>query len=483
MSEVELITNKTFEEIAIGDSASVTRTLTEDDLQLFATVSGDLNPTHFDLDFEIAEKSKGSVLGHGMWCGSLFSGLFGNQLPGPGTIYKSQNLNFHNPVLLGETVAVTVTVKQKTEKDKSILFDCAIVNDSGKTIVTGVAEVHAPSERVSREKTELASVTVARHGQYGELLKKAAAFEPVPTVVCHPCSDVALAGALEATDGELILPILVGPKARIEAVAQRIDASVADYEIIDTEHSHDSAKRSVELIREGRGELLMKGSLHTDEMMHETTDRDTGLRTERRLSHAFVMDVPTYRRSLIITDAGINIYPNLEDKADILRNAIELARALGVERPNVAILSAVETVTPNIASTIEAAALCKMADRGQIADAVLDGPLAFDNAISLDAANTKGISSPVSGRADIMLVPDLEAGNMLAKQLTFLANANPAGVVLGARVPIILTSRADSARARIASCAVAVILANARRQAVANRCPATVRSEKENAHE
>lgn len=464
MQDAELITNKTFDEINVGDNASTTRTLTLDDLHLFATVSGDLNPTHLDPEFQIDGKYIGHVVGHSMWGGSLFSSVLGNQLPGFGTVYKSQDLKFHNPIQLGETVTVTVTAKEKNDDEHTIIFDCRITNETGKNIVTGIAEVIAPSEHISRARSELGGVTITRHDRYEEMLKKCDSMPPVPTVVCHPCSDVALQGAMEAAEAGIIRPILVGPADKIRSVAAEFKIDLGDAEIVDVKHSHASAIRSVEIIREGRGELLMKGSLHTDEMMHEVTSRATGLRTERRLSHVFVMDVSTYPRTLMITDAAINIYPSLEDKADILQNAIELAHAMGIEKPNCAILSAVETVTPKIASTIEAAALCKMADRGQITGAVLDGPLAFDNAISLEAARTKGINSPVAGQANILLVPDLEAGNMLAKQLTFLANADAAGVVLGARVPIILTSRADTARARIASCAVAAILADARRR-------------------
>ena len=272
-----------------------------------------------------------------------------------------------------------------------------------------------------------------------------------------------MSGAIEAARLGLIAPILIGPAAKIAAVAASLGVALDGYQVVDVAHSHAAAAKSVELVREGRAELLMKGSLHTDELMGAVVARD-GLRTARRISHVFVMDVPTYHKVLIVTDGAINIAPTLEDKADICQNAIDLAVSLGVERPKVAILAAVETVTSKMPATIDAAALCKMAERGQITGAVLDGPLAFDNAISRDAARTKGIHSEVAGDPDILLVPDLESGNILAKQLTFLANADSAGLVLGARVPIILTSRADSVRSRIASCAVAVLAAHARRQ-------------------
>jgi phosphotransacetylase len=300
-------------------------------------------------------------------------------------------------------------------------------------------------------------------GKYEQLLARCQGMPAVATAVAHPCDDASLGAAVEAARARLIAPILVGPAQKIRAVAKASGIEIDPYEIVDVPHSHAAAARAVELVRSGRAELLMKGSLHTDELMGEVVKRETGLRTERRVSHVFVMDVPTYHKPLSITDAAVNIFPTLDDKRDIVQNAIDFMRALGVERPRVAILSAVETVTTKIPSTIDAAALCKMADRGQIQGGILDGPLAFDNAISAEAARTKGIVSPVAGDPDIILVPDLEAGNMLAKNLTFLSRADAAGIVLGARVPIILTSRADNERARLASCGVAALYAAARR--------------------
>ena len=300
-------------------------------------------------------------------------------------------------------------------------------------------------------------------GKYERLLERCASLEPIPTAVAHPCEATALAGAVEAAGKGLIVPILVGPSAKIKATAESAGIDVGGLEIVDVPHSHAAATRAVELVREGRVEILMKGSLHTDELMSAIVARDGGLRTSRRVSHAFVMDVPAYHKVLVVTDAAINIAPALEEKADICRNAIDLVVALGLEEPKVAILAAVETVTTKMPATIDAAALCKMAERGQIKGGRLDGPLAFDNAISKQAAETKGIASEVAGDPDILLAPDLEAGNILAKQLSFLAGADSAGLVLGARVPVILTSRADSVRSRIASCAVAALVAHARR--------------------
>ncbi|MGO4667057.1 phosphate acetyltransferase [Bosea sp. 2RAB26] len=302
-------------------------------------------------------------------------------------------------------------------------------------------------------------------GKYERLIATARALPPVATAVAHPCDESSLRGALDASALGLIKPILVGPTARIIATAKENGLDIAGFEIVDTPHSHASAAKAVELVHAGKAALLMKGSLHSDELLAEVTNKETGLRTGRRVSHVFIMDVPSYAEPLFITDAAVNIFPDLDAKRDIIQNAIDLHVGLGLGAPRVAILSAVETVTTKIPSTIEAAALCKMADRGQITGGLLDGPLALDNAISPEAASIKGIVSPVAGRAQILVVPDLEAGNMLAKNLTFLSGADAAGIVLGARVPIILTSRADNVRTRLASCAVAGLYAHALLQA------------------
>jgi phosphotransacetylase len=301
-------------------------------------------------------------------------------------------------------------------------------------------------------------------GKYEKLLERCSGVEPVPTAVAHPCEASALSGPIEAAKKGLIVPILVGPADKIATTARAAGIDLQGFQIVDAPHSGAAAAKAVELIRKGGAELLMKGSLHTDELMAAVVARDGGLRTGRRISHVFVMDVPTYHKVLIVTDGAINIAPALEDKVDICQNAIDLAISLGLEKPKVAILAAVETVNSKMPATIDAAALCKMAERGQITGGILDGPLAFDNAISKEAAKTKGIRSDVAGDPDILLAPDLEAGNILAKQLSFLAKADSAGLVLGARVPVILTSRADSVRSRIASCAVAMLAAHARRK-------------------
>ena len=305
------------------------------------------------------------------------------------------------------------------------------------------------------------------HEKYQRLLDFCRALPPTPTAVAHPCDESSLRGAIDAARLGLIAPILVGPRARIEAVAKQFDIDIGGVAIEDAPYSQASAMRAVELVREGKAEALMKGSLHTDELMAAVVRRETGLRTARRVSHCFVMDVPSYSETLIVSDAAVNIAPTMEDKVDIIQNAIDLGHALRFPEVRVAILSAMETVNPKVPSTVEAGALCKMADRGQITGAVLDGPLALDNAISLESVKIKKIESPVAGRANVLIVPDLEAGNMLAKSLSFMAGADAAGIVLGARVPIILTSRADSVTTRLASCGIAALVAHTRREAAA----------------
>lgn len=477
MAATRLIENRTFDEIQIGASASIDRRITEHDLASFAAVSGDTNPTHFDAEYAAAERLDG-VAAHGMLSGALISSVLGTLLPGPGTVYVAQDLVFLRSVLLGDTLTVSVTAAAKDPATGQVVFDCLCVNQHGEPVSRGRATVTAPKRKVRIERPELPALAVQTHDSFARLMRANRDIPPVRCAVAHPCSADALEGALDAAEQELIVPILIGPKAKIEAAAAEAGLDLEGIELIDVPHSHAAAERAVQIVREGRAELLMKGSLHTDELMAAVIAKETGLRTARRVSHVFVMDVPTYPKPLFISDAAINIFPTLDDKVDITQNAIDLFIGLGLGTPKVAILSAVETVNPKIPGTIDAAALCKMADRKQITGGELDGPLALDNAISPHAAAIKGISSPVAGQADILIVPDLEAGNMLAKNLSFMANADAAGIVLGARVPIILTSRADSVRARLASCAVAALYAHARRiaaPAAARETPAPPR--------
>lgn len=464
---MDLVRNHPLADLRIGDHAELARTLTLRDIELFAALSGDVNPIHVEREFA-GNHLFHHVVAHGMWVGSLISTVLGTMLPGPGTIYRSQSIEFLHPVVPGDTLAVGVTVAAIDAQLNRITLDCSAVNQDGVTIARGRAEVMAPLDAVSMPRVTPPDVVLHETGKrYKSLIDAAHRHPPIRTAVVHPVDAVSLAGAIEAARAGLIIPLLVGPRAKIEAAAAEAKLSLEGYAIADTPHSHAAARLAAQMAYEGRVQALMKGALHTDELMRAVVAKENGLLTERRVSHVFVLDVPTYSRALFITDAAINVLPDLEAKRDIVQNAIDLAHALGIAEPRVALISAVETVYPKVTSTIDAAALCKMAERGQITGGLLEGPLAFDNAIDPGAAEIKGIKSPVAGHAQILVVPDLEAGNMLAKNLTFLAKADAAGIVLGARVPIVLTSRADSVRARMASCAVAVLYAHARRGAAA----------------
>ena len=461
----DLIENRTFDEIRVGDTASMKRTLTEKDIQLFALVSGDINPAHLDAEYA-ANTMFHEVIAHGLWGGSLISAVLGTVYPGPGTIYIDQKLHFSRPVSLGDSITVTVTVKEKFEHTKHVILDCHCVNQNGKTVIRGDAEVLAPADKVRRPRVQLPEVRLLdASARYRRLTEAAKGKAPIRTAVVHPCDKQSLGGALSAAEAGLIVPVLIGPIAKLAATAGELGVDLARFTVEDVEHSHDAAAKAVALVRAGNAEALMKGSLHTDELMGEVVRPGTGLRTARRLSHVFYMELPAYPKPLLITDAAVNIEPDLDAKVDIVQNAIDLALALGIAQPKVAILAAVETVNAKMRATLDAAALCKMAERGQIRGGIVDGPLAVDNAVSYIAAKTKGINSAVAGQADILVVPDLESGNIVAKQLEYLADAGTAGVVMGARVPIVLTSRADSVAARVASCAIALLLARAEKPA------------------
>jgi len=451
--------SRTFDDVVLGDQASVTRTFAQRDLDLFAAMSGDTNPVYWDA----SRAATGHAAAHGAWTSGLISAVLGTKLPGAGTVYLGQHLCFHRSVLLGDTVTVTLTAREKRPATGAIVFACRGVNQRGEEVVTGTAEVVAPAQRIASGSAELPDVEVHRHDRYRSLLERCRELAPLTTAVVHPCDAPSLVAAIDAADAHLITPVFVGPENRIRSIAATAGRDVGQYRIVSAPHSHAAAAQAAAMAATGEVGALMKGSLHTDELMHAVLDTP-GLHSGRRVSHVFVMDVPTYARQLLITDAAVNIAPTLEEKRDICQNAIDLAHVLGVETPKVAVLAAVETVSEKMRSTLDAAALSKMAERGQITGAVVDGPLAFDTAVSHDAARIKGITSPVAGEADILLVPDIEAGNMLAKQLSFFAGADTAGVVLGARVPIILTSRADTLAARLASCAIALLISVSRDQ-------------------
>jgi phosphotransacetylase/acyl dehydratase len=454
----EWMENHTYDEIRVGDTDHLKRTLTHDDIELFAAMSGDTNPAHLDADYANQTPFHG-VIAHGMWGGALISTVLGTQYPGPGTIYVSQSLAFERPVRVGDTLDVRVTVTAKADKHKQVQLDCRCTDQDGRDVITGSAWVMAPTVKVRRARMAPARVRLSHPQQrYQALLQLTQSMPPLKVAVVHPCSEEALKGALDAHALGLIEPTLIGPADKIRAVAKACGVSIDGLPLVNVPHSHAAASEAVAMVQRGEAQALMKGSLHTDELMGEVVKPANGLRTERRISHVFVLDVPSYPKTLMISDAAINVTPDLEAKRDIVQNAIDLAHALGIAQPKVAILAAVETVQAKMPSTLDAAGLCKMADRGQITGGLVDGPLAFDNAISPQAARDKGITSEVAGQADILIAPDLEAGNMLAKQLQYLADAQAAGIVLGARVPVILTSRADGPMSRVASCALALLL-------------------------
>ena len=463
----DFLENHPFADIRIGDGASLTRLVTQRDIQLFAAVSGDVNPAHVDA---LYAQSSGfhEIIAHGMLGGSLISSVLGTQFPGPGTIYLGQTLRFLKPVHVGDTLTVSVTVTALASVHHQAWLDTRCVDQSGDVVIEGEAHVAAPLEKLRIRRTDVPDPLMADNNlRYDQLLSAAKSLPRIRMGVVHPCSREALEGALAADRLGLVQAILIGPATRIRKLAEACRFDLTGFTVVDVPHSHAAAAKAVEMARAGEVDALMKGSLHTDELLGAVVQALTGLRTERRISHVFVLDVPRYPKPLLITDAAINVAPDFAAKVDIVQNAIDLAHALGIDRPKVAILSAVETVTPKLRSSMDAAALSKMADRGQITGGLVDGPLAFDNAVSLAAAKTKGITSPVAGEADILVVPDLESGNMLAKQLEYLGGAQAAGLVMGARVPIVLTSRADSAHSRIASCAIALLLIDHRLKALA----------------
>lgn len=455
----DLIANHTFDELQIGQSARLFRTLKPEDIDAFAAVSGDTNNAHWNAGCAGNALMQG-VVGHGMWSGALISALLGTQFPGDGTVYLDQRLSFARPVRIGDTLTVSATVTAKDPARQSVELACEVVNQRGECVVSGLASVLAPTQKRVHPRNALPSIQLLDpQARFRALLALGAHLPALPCAVVHPCDAGALAGALDAARLGLLLPVLVGPEAKIRSLADAAGLDLHGARIVHMPHSHAAAEHAAALAASGEVRSLMKGSLHSDEMLSAVLAHKA-LRTGRRMSHVFRFDVPLYNKPLLITDAALNIRPSLMEKRDIVQNAIDFARILGVEQPRVAILSAVETVTPNIPSTLDAAALCKMADRGQIKGGLLDGPLAFDNAISVEAARIKQITSEVAGLADVLSVPDLESGNMLAKQLEYLAGATGSGIVLGARVPIALTSRADGPMARASSALLALLVAH-----------------------
>lgn len=458
LMELGFIESKTYNEIAIGDTAATEHVLTANDAMAFASISGFRAVLNSE---ELINRAGGiPPTGPNMWCASLISGLFSMNTPGPGCTLTNVSLNFHNRIHVGDRILVKVQVTAKDDATKKVMFDCEAHNGTGVSIFSGTAELLAPKEKQRWSTLPVPQLIVNNpYRHYNGLIARATSKPPVRTAIVWPCDEVSLGGAMQAYKDKLIVPVLVGAEARIRKVAESLELDLSGIEIVDVAESRMAAVKAVELARKTEVQMLMKGSLHTDELMSAVVSRDGGMRTGRRISHVFALDVPSYHKSLFVTDAAINIQPDLETKIDILQNAIDMMLTLEVENPKVAILSAVESVNPAIPSTLEAAALCKMAERGQISGAIVDGPLAFDNAISSEAARIKKIQSPVAGDPDLLMVPNLEAGNILFKELQYLAGALAAGVVVGAKVPVVLTSRADGELARMASCALGVLLA------------------------
>jgi len=452
------IESKTYDEISIGETAATEHVLTTDDAMAFASISGFNSVLKSE---ELIERAGGvPPTGPNMWCASLVSGLFSMNIPGPGCTLTSISLSFFNRIRVGDRILVQVKVTGKDDATKTITFDCEANNDGGIRIFSGTAQLLAPLAKLRWSTLPVPRLIVNDpYRRYHGLIARASAKASVKTAIVWPCDEVSLGGAIQAFKDKLIIPILVGSETIIRDLAKTMEIDLTDVQIVDVADSRTAASRGVELARKGEAQMLMKGSLHTDELMSAVVSREGGMRTGRRISHVFWLDVPSYHKTLYVSDAAINIQPDLETKIDILQNAIDMMVALDVVNPKVAILSAVESVNAAIPSTLDAAALCKMADRGQITGAIVDGPLAFDNAISTDAARIKKIKSPVAGDPDLLMVPNLEAGNILFKQLQYLAGALAAGLVVGAKVPVVLTSRADRELARMASCALGVLLA------------------------
>ena len=455
----EMIENVTYDELFVGQNARLLRTLTLEDIQAFAAVSGDTNPAHLDPEYANDTMFHG-VIAHGMWGGALISALLGTKFPGPGTIYLQQDLHFSRPVRIGDTLSVVATVTSKDDEKKQVELNCLVENQKGDKVLFGTARIIAPTQKILRPKLSAPHIQLFDpEARLKSLLERAKHLKALPCAVVHPCDQESLSGAIDSAKAGLIVPVLIGPAKKILACAQEGHLDISGYELIDVPHSHAAADLASDMAAKGQVQIMMKGSLHTDELLHAVLARPQ-LRTGRRMSHVFRFDIPMYSKPLLVTDAALNIKPTLMEKVDIIQNAIDFSMVMGVQNPKVAILSAIETVSPDIPSTIEAAALCKMAQRKQIKGGILDGPLAFDNAISAHSALVKGIDSLVAGDADILAVPDLESGNMLAKQLEYFAGASGAGLVLGARIPIALTSRADGPKTRVASALLALLVAH-----------------------
>jgi phosphate acetyltransferase len=424
-------------------------------------MSGDVNPAHVDPEYAHSSMFQ-EVIAHGMWGGALISTVLGTEFPGPGTIYVSQTLRFSRPVKVGDTITIRITCKEKFEHNKHMIFDCLCTNQDGQKVIAGEAEVLAPTQKIKRERYELPEVTISdRWTRYHRLIARAKGLSPATAVFAHPVQAESLQSAVAARDSGILRPVLVGPEKELRAAAEQNGIDLKLCRLVNAPHWRAALAQALDMARSGDAEIIVQGAIPTHEFLLPLI---ASLRTDRRLSHALYIDVPSYPRPFIISDMMVNIEPTLEDKVEIVRNAVDFAHIMGIAEPKVAILAGVDTVMPRMRATLDAAALCKMAERGQIDGAVLDGPLGFDNAVSPEAARGAHLKSPVAGQADVLIAPDLEAGNMLAKQLEHLAEAVSGGVVLGGAVPVVLANRNDSIESRVASLVLALLVANQARQ-------------------
>lgn len=456
VAPMEYLENRTFDEINIGDSASLTRTLTEKDIQVFAIMSGDINPAHVDVEYANSDMFH-KIIGHGMWGGALISTVLGTQLPGPGTIYIGQTIRFKKPVAIGDTLTVTVTAKEKIPEKNRVIFACECRNQSNEVVMEGTAEVIAPTKKIRRPKTVLPEISFRRpYSLFDTYINKAKEIGVMRAGVIHPVSPKIIEAVQAAKEAGLIHPVLIGPTERIEQAAKEAGIDISDYEIIFTENSHSAINRAIALTHEDDIGIIIRGGAIREDLLHALNRHEKGILIDHYLTYALVLDVPTYPKALILTDTLVNIDPNLDVKRVITQNAINFALALGIEQPRVALLAGVDVVSSNMRSTVDAAALCKMAERGQIRHGILDGPLTFDNVISSEVALQKGITSHVAGNADILVVPNVETGNILAKQLTYLAESRNAGLVIGGRVPVLM-SHINDIHLSTASCALAIL--------------------------
>lgn len=453
---MEYLENRTFDEIQLGDTDTLTRTLTEKDIQVFAIMSGDINPAHVDIEYAQSDMFH-KIIGHGMWGGALISTVLGTQLPGPGTIYLGQTIRFKKPVGIGDTLTVKVTAIEKNPEKKRVVFSCEVRNQKDEIVMEGQAEVVAPTKKIRRPKAVLPEISLRRpYSLFDTYLNAAKKLGALRAGIIHPVHAKIIKAVHDAQLSGYIIPVLIGKKERILHAAQEAEIDISDYEIVEAEHSHTAMIKTIAMARSGEIGMIVRGGIAREELLHAMQKPDKGLMTERHLSYASVLDVPTYPKALILTDPLVNVDPTLDDKRGITQNAIDFAKALGIEQPKVAILAGMDNVSPTMRSTVDAAGLCKMAERGQIKGGVLDGPLTFDNVFSAEVAHSKGITSPVIGDADILVVPSVETGNILAEQLEYLAESRNAGLLLGSRVPVLM-SRINDIYSSTVACALAII--------------------------